>query len=383
MNIKDCVREDIWDAIEHHYKAEDYTEALRDAGFLLKDVLQAKSGEYDKDNTKLVEAVLCGQNPVLKINSFCTQSEKDIQNGIAQGIKGIFLHVRNPISHEKITYNKKDADAILIYIDYLIRQVDKSYGVTLIDEWLPLLKDTSFTSSHEYADELIKEVPRKKTYELLEAIYDERETITKYKTKYFIQLLIQRLTSEENVMFTNKLNTDLAQTHGGDGLAMFFHFFGEKFFDNLKRVVRLRIEDIVFQGIESGWIDLDTWETKGHNAATATWAVDFIDRFEMKGKIEELLFQKAIKSEKERRYTTEYFNKHISLYNEEILHKLAPMINERISWHKGTYEFVREFIVDKSCEIYDLFEDGIKTYEEKNVEPKHRIPDEIDDDIPF
>ena len=378
MNIKDYIREDAWKAIEHHYTAEDYTEALRDAGFLLKDVLQAKSGEYDKDNTKLVEAVLCGQNPVLKINSFSTQSEKDMQNGIALGIKGIFLHVRNPMSHEKITYNKKDADAILIYMDYLIRQVDKSYGVTLIDEWLPLLKDCSFTSSPEYADELIKEVPRKKTYELLEAIYDERERITKYRTKYFVQLLIQRLTSEEKVMFTNKLNTDLAQTHGDGGLAMFFHFFGEAFFENLKRVVRLRIEDIVLQGIESGWIDPDTGETEGRNAVTATWAVDFIDRFETKGKIEEMLFQKVIKSDRQREYALEYFEKYVSLYDEDVLTRLTPCIKQKISWDEGTYNFVQEFIWDRRSDVYKLFKSGIDKYEEENVYPTDRIPDKKD-----
>lgn len=378
MNIKDYIREDAWKAIEHHYTAEDYTEALRDAGFLLKDVLQAKSGEYDKDNTKLVEAVLCGQNPVLKINSFSTQSEKDMQNGIALGIKGIFLHVRNPMSHEKITYNKKDADAILIYMDYLIRQVDKSYGVTLIDEWLPLLKDCSFTSSPEYADELIKEVPRKKTYELLEAIYDERERITKYRTKYFVQLLIQRLTSEEKVMFTNKLNTDLAQTHGDGGLAMFFHFFGEAFFENLKRVVRLRIEDIVLQGIESGWIDPDTGETEGRNAVTATWAVDFIDRFETKGKIEEMLFQKVIKSDRQREYALEYFEKYVSLYDEDVLTRLTPCIKQKISWDEGTYNFVKEFIWDRRSDVYKLFKSGIDKYEEENVYPTDRIPDKKD-----
>lgn len=378
MNIKDYIREDAWKAIEHHYTAEDYTEALRDAGFLLKDVLQAKSGEYDKDNTKLVEAVLCGQNPVLKINSFSTQSEKDMQNGIAIGIKGIFLHVRNPMSHEKITYNKKDADAILIYMDYLIRQVDKLYGVTLIDEWLPLLKDCSFTSSPEYADELIKEVPRKKTYELLEAIYDERERITKYRTKYFVQLLIQRLTSEEKVMFTNKLNTDLAQTHGDGGLAMFFHFFGEAFFENLKRVVRLRIEDIVLQGIESGWIDPDTGETEGRNAVTATWAVDFIDRFETKGKIEEMLFQKVIKSDRQREYALEYFEKYVSLYDEDVLTRLTPCIKQKISWDEGTYNFVKEFIWDRRSDVYKLFKSGIDKYEEENVYPTDRIPDKKD-----
>lgn len=374
MDIKEYIREDLWKTIEQHYDVEDYTEALRDASFLLKDILQTKSGEFDKDNTKLVDAVLSGQNPTLKINNYITQSEKDMQTGIAFGIKGIFMHVRNPISHEKIMYEKKDADAILFYIDYLLRQVDKSNGTTLIDEWLPLLEDDTFTDSEEYAEELIKEVPRKKVYELLSVIYDDRENIAQYKTKYFIQCLIKKLTADEKNAFINKINTDLAQTHGGYSLSMFFHFFGEDLFDSLKRVVKLRVEDIIYHGIKNAVVDLKDNDILGDNAQTATWANDFIEKFESKNKIKNLLFDKATSTKAQRDYVLKYYEKYVSLFDKDILEKLAPFIKRKISWSSGTYEFVREFIDDKNSPIYQLFKDGIDEYEEKYLNEEERIP---------
>jgi hypothetical protein len=82
MKIKEYIREDLWKAIQTHYESNDYTEALRDASFLLKDILQSKSGEYDKDNSKLVDAVLSGQDPILKINNFSTQTEKRVERAL-------------------------------------------------------------------------------------------------------------------------------------------------------------------------------------------------------------------------------------------------------------------------------------------------------------
>lgn len=379
MEIKDYIRDDIWKAIEQHYCACDYTEALRDASFLLKDILQAKSGEYDKDNTKLVEAVLLGQNPILKINNFSTRTERDMQSGVAFGIKGIFMHVRNPISHEKILYDKKDADAILLYIDYLVRQVDKSYGVTLIDEWLPLLEDDSFTSTEEYAEELIKELPKKRTYELLEAIYENRLTITKYKTLHFLRRVIGRLTSDEREAFIGKLNIDLAQTHGGNELSMFFHFFGEYFYKDLKKVVKLRIEDVVLQGIKSATYNGNS--SAGKNAAVATWAADFIENFETKEKCVKAIRDKIFESEEEQKYVLKFFRSFVDLNSKEVLSVMESQLKRRLPWDKNAYEYVKQFFYDKQDELYLQFKEEIDCFEEKNVAKEDRIPDKID--MPF
>lgn len=380
MKIKDYIREDLWKAIQKHYEAEDYTEALRDASFLMKDILQAKSGEYDKDNSKLVDAVLSGQDPVLKINDFSTQTEKDIQNGIALGTKGIFMHVRNPISHEKIAYTQEDTNAILMYINYLLKQIDQSGGVSLIEEWLPLIQSESFTATEEYAKELIKEVPKKKVYELLEAIYNIREELPKYKIKYFIGELVDKLTGSEKNAFIKKLNIDLMQVEGDYGLSMFFHFFANHFYNDLKRVVKLRIEDIIYQGIKNGKVI--EGKVEGEYSATATWAAAFIDSFETKDRCHKIILSKVFLSQEEGDYSFKFFSKFVDLNLEEVLNLAEPVIKKRLKWDKKTYEYIRRFIWDKQCPLYLRFKEEIVQYEEKNVDEKDRIPEE-DEEIPF
>ena len=66
-----------------------------------------------------------------------------------------------------IEYSEKDEDAHLLYINYLINQIDNSSGRQLITDWLQYLQSNSFTSSKVFAQELIKELPKKQQYDLL------------------------------------------------------------------------------------------------------------------------------------------------------------------------------------------------------------------------
>lgn len=95
MIAKEQLREDLYKAIIGHYEKCDFTEALRDAMFFIRDVLQEKSGYVDKDNTSLVEASLLGKNPAIRINKFETQAEKDFQEGIKYLAIKNFLNQKN------------------------------------------------------------------------------------------------------------------------------------------------------------------------------------------------------------------------------------------------------------------------------------------------
>ena len=381
MNIKDYIREDLWNAIKQHYTVKDYTESLRDAGFLLKDILQDKSGEFNKDNVKLVDAVLLGANPTLKINGYSTPSEKDFQMGIALGIKGIFSHVRNPISHDKIIYSQEDANAILLYVDYIIRQIDKSSGMTLIEEWIPLLKKATFTDTEDYAQELIKELPKKKSLDLIIALYEEREQLPHYKLKFFIKELVAKLTAAQKTEFIGFLDKDLAQTEGGHGLSIFFHYFAEHFYVGLKKVVKLRIEDVVLHGIEKGVLKEDVVEDA--NAAMATWAKDYIPLFETKNKIINKIWERLFVSKQSMEYIFNYFKTYVDLRDPKVLDGLESKINFALPYNSVAYDFLKKFIFDKQDELYLKFKDKIDEHEEKYVQEKLRLPNSIDDEWMF
>ena len=150
MKIEDRIRDDLWKAIQAHYERTDYTEAVRDAVFHMSEVLREKGGIEDKDGTKLVETALLGSNPAILVNKNETTTEKDFQQGIGFAFKGIMQSVRNPLSHESFQYTQDEAEVLILYINFLLNQVDKSGGGTKIDNIIDLLLDDDFTDTQEY-----------------------------------------------------------------------------------------------------------------------------------------------------------------------------------------------------------------------------------------
>ena len=118
-----------------------------------------------------------GANPPISVSKNETTTEKDFQQGIGFSFKGIMQAIRNPLSHEKTAYSQEDAEAIILYINFLLNQVDHSGGFNKIESITTLLYDEDTPSSAEYADLLLKEVPVKKRYDLLVELFNDRENL--------------------------------------------------------------------------------------------------------------------------------------------------------------------------------------------------------------
>ena len=231
MEIKQNLREDLWKAIQAHYERKDYTEAVRDCMYHICDVLREKSGLQDRDGTKLVEGALLGSNPAILIST----TEKDIQQGIGFAFKGLMQSVRNPLSHEKAeSYTEQEADAIILYSNYLLNRVDRSGGTTKIDDVVELLLDEDFTDTEEYASLLLKEVPIKKRYDLLLQLYSIRHKLPQHKLKYFINLLIDSLSKAAKTDFVQVISKSLMKCKDDKALRMYCHYFMVKTFNDVE-----------------------------------------------------------------------------------------------------------------------------------------------------
>ena len=87
------------------------------------------------DGTKLVEYIF-SSNPVLIINNFQSQSERDEHTGFCNLLKGLCSMFRNTESHEPKIYwtvTEQDALEILGMISYCHRRLDKAQKIRLIE----------------------------------------------------------------------------------------------------------------------------------------------------------------------------------------------------------------------------------------------------------
>ena len=85
----------------------------------------------ETDGNALIEEVF-SSNPILIINNFITQSEKDEHKGFCNLLKGLCGMFRNTEAHEpKVTWiiTEQDALEILGIISYCHRRLDKAHKI--------------------------------------------------------------------------------------------------------------------------------------------------------------------------------------------------------------------------------------------------------------
>ena len=366
MNLKENIREDLYNAIVAHYEKEDYTESLRDALFLIKDILQEKSGNYDKDNTGIVDFCLLGKAPAIKLNKGETRTEIDFQQGIGFAVKGLYMHIRNPISHEKTIYTKEDADSILLYINYLLSQIDKSNGTNLIEDWMDFIMQPNFTSTKEYAEELIKELPVKKCYDLLVNIYREKTSIKANSINNFIAQIVLKLNSIERKAFIELLNNDLKACKPNYELSMFFHFFAEFFYDDLKKLVKLHIEDMILNGFDNAEYDMKTKETNNAVTCFLTWVAKFMNKFSNKKDIYKVIYENMVCGiDKKIAFINNYCSECVNLRDDAVRSILKKFIEEDLKLgYPLAYDFVMNYVgKNKDSKVYLDFKEAIEKYE--------------------
>jgi uncharacterized protein (TIGR02391 family) len=162
MNIRETVSPDLWDAISKPYESKVYSGAILESIHFLSNILRERAN-VDGDGISLIGQALAGDSPRLRINKFQTETEKNEQKGFEQILRGIYQGIRNPRSHEQFEDNKDTADAIIIFINYILSVVSQAKEPFNLEEWNKQVFDEDFVASIRYANLLVSEVPSKNT----------------------------------------------------------------------------------------------------------------------------------------------------------------------------------------------------------------------------
>lgn len=112
--------------------AENYFHAVMEANKGLFQRIRDISG-VEADGNRLIEQVF-SNNPIVIINNFTTQSEKDEHSGFCNLLKGLCAMFRNPLAHEpKVEWpiSEQDALEILGIISYCHRRLDNAQKIRL------------------------------------------------------------------------------------------------------------------------------------------------------------------------------------------------------------------------------------------------------------
>ena len=384
MKIDIKIREDLWKAIQAHYERNDYTEAVRNAVFYMSEVLRGKGSIEDKDGSKLVDAALLGNNPAILVSKNETTTEKDFQQGIGFAFKGIMQSVRNPLSHESFQYTQDEAEVLILYINFLLNQVDKSGGSTKIDNIIELLFDEDFTDTKEYAELLLKEVPSKKRYDLLLELYQKRAQLPQNKLNHFLTALFASLTKAAKSDFVRVVSTSLMRCKDDNDLRMYCHYFMNDTYAEIDKLAQLRIEDLMLKSINAGKyenvydFESDTHEKKCTAGSLSTWVSKKLDLLGNKEAIINLLFKKLDRGYSEQEFVFTYFSSAITKKPSEYKNSELYVIKSQL---KNGNSLFSDWLWEEIDMMAD--EEYIKTFGTEYEECKKIIEEAKKQELPF
>jgi len=208
MNLETEIDRELWQAVRRSYESQVWSNAVLDSIHYLSDVLRAKSG-LQSDGTALVGQALGGKAPKLRLNRLETQSEKDVQAGVEQLLRGIYQSIRNPRSHERLEDTQVDADALIVFVNYLLKLIGHARAVFSIDECVGRILDKNFVSNERYATLLVEEIPARNRLQVALTVFHRKSEGDGEKLRYYFDAVIAKLSDEEGKELFQAISTEL------------------------------------------------------------------------------------------------------------------------------------------------------------------------------
>jgi uncharacterized protein (TIGR02391 family) len=306
VNLETTIRQDLWEAVKDTYQASNYRHSVIDAMHHLTDILRAKSN-LDGDGVELVNGALGGKSPILKVNRLETETERKTQEGIAHILRGLYLGIRNPRSHEQWEDTGETADAIIHFISYLLDIIDKSEEPFTIPRFLDSVFDVYFVDSEQYAEGLVNEIPSNKRLDTLIEVFRTRANLVPNAGRVSRSIL-PKLSDEELTRFASVVSNELRSAQSRNEVRTILAILPWDFWPRISNLARQRTENLLIRSISEG--EVDDSEIFSEEGILGAWAVSFIPNFnqESREEVKTVLVRKLVQaSATERRYAVRFF----------------------------------------------------------------------------
>lgn len=252
-----------------NYEAENYTGSILDAIFKLTDTIRNKTG-LEGDGASLIGQAFGGGDPCIKLNKLQTDSEKDIQKGIQEILRGIYTGVRNPRSHDAMADDKFSSDAIIVFINYLLKLIDQSKLRFCEEDFLARVFDPYYVNSKEYSLLLVQDIPKRQRANIAIQTILRRNNGDIYSLGHFLEALFEQLEDADLSRVYNVISDELKTTTDETDIRYLVHICPPKHWARIEQSVRIRIESILYTDFSKGWCD-NTTHKCGTHGALATW----------------------------------------------------------------------------------------------------------------
>ena len=110
------------DRFETGHYSDALVTTLKEINVIVKERVRAVTGK-EQDGPSLMRTAFKLDNPVIRLNSLKTQSEKDEQQGYCDLFAGAMEALRNPMSHSNIEITREEAIHKLFFVSMLMDKI--------------------------------------------------------------------------------------------------------------------------------------------------------------------------------------------------------------------------------------------------------------------
>ncbi len=108
-------------------------------------------------------------------------------------MRGIYTGIRNPRSHDAMIDDKVSTDAIIIFINYLLKLIDQSKLRFNEEDFLERIFDPYYVKTKEYSSLLVQEIPKRQRANIAIQTILRRNEGDIYALGYFLDSLFAEL----------------------------------------------------------------------------------------------------------------------------------------------------------------------------------------------
>jgi len=381
MDLKTGLAEPLWAAIETTYESRNYTGAILDAVYYLGDIIREKTG-LQSDGVALVGQAFGGKSPKLKVNKLQTESDRNIQKGTENLLLGLYQSIRNPRSHGKHVDTKEDADAIVLFINYLLKIIGGAKGTFSKSEFLDRVFDPSFVERKRYSELLVGRIPPKQRLDIMIEVYRRKEEEELTKLALFSKALIAKLGEDEISMLAEVVSEELNITDDNESVKFSIIMFPIEFWARLDESARLRSENRFLKSLTEG--EYISSSNKCIKGAFGTWCSDYLKIFLMKDDCIRALLGKLGSSKTKQDYVFQYFSFALvdtmsEMQGTELANWAVKMLDRHVKAGDRRFYNLAWYAVEVYGEFWkDSLKESIDSFQE--VEP---TPDDSSEDLPF
>ncbi|OEU65161.1 MAG: TIGR02391 family protein [Desulfovibrio sp. S3730MH75] len=365
--------EGLVEAVGNRLKNGEYTDAILVGTKYLTDVLRQK-GNVEGDGAQLVGQVLGGNAPSFPLNKLQTVSEKNEQKGIEQLLRGFYIGVRNPRTHE-ITEDTEDfCIRALVIIDTALQYLNRKAEEFDVTAFVDRIYDPHFVPSEEYAQTLVSQVPVNKILDVFLQAFERRLEGNTKDIKHAFEALYQVMPENQIAQAVEKIGDALRIETEASNIASLFRFLKPSSWSLLQADVRIRVENMIIAGCKTGTYDVYSGIKKG---PLGTWGNTFGRYFQRKDDLAQALIVRLGSDWYTQNYVGQYFmySLPVIVTDDELVEKATDMLAYAALDNKA--KVVRSKLIDV-CQNYPAkWKELLKVYVQERKEYDNDYADKV------